>query len=127
MYDARKILPGLAIFLAIATLPLWLNAARGAEARPPEIVKPSGTELCVFDQATMRREHMQLLMTWRDDVVRTGQRTMVTTDGRRIRKSLTGSCLGCHADKKGSCDRCHEHLSVQPYCWDCHVEKGAGR
>jgi hypothetical protein len=127
MYDAGKIVPGLAIFVAVAALPVWLNVARGAEPRVPEIAKPVGEQQCVLDAKTMRREHMQVLVTWRDDVVRNQNRVFVTSDGRPIRKSLTGTCLGCHTDKKASCDRCHDYLSVRPYCWDCHLEKGAVR
>jgi hypothetical protein len=49
----------------------------------------------------------------------------ITVDGRRFRKSLTGTCLQCHTSKKDSCDRCHDHLNVHPVCWDCHVETPA--
>lgn len=127
MYDAGKIVPGLMVFAAVAALPIWWSLATGAQARVPEIAKPAGAERCILDAATMRRTHMQLLVTWRDDVVRSGNRVFVAPDGRRFRKSLTGTCLHCHTDRKASCDRCHEYLDVHPYCWDCHVESGGGR
>ena len=75
----------------------------------------------------MRREHMQLLARWRDDVVRRGQRVYVASDGRHFDKSLTGTCLGCHENKAAACDRCHAYLAVQPYCWECHVDPKGGR
>jgi hypothetical protein len=28
--------------------------------------------------------------------------------------------MKCHNNKKNFCDRCHERLSVNPTCWDCH-------
>ena len=122
MYDAGKIIPGLVVFAAVVTAPFWWNLATGAEARVPEIAKPAGETRCIEDAATMRREHMQLLVSWRDEAVRDASRVHVASDGRQFRKSLTGTCLKCHTDKKASCDRCHDHLNVHPYCWDCHVE-----
>lgn len=127
MYDAGKIIPGLVVFVAIAALPFWWGMATGAETRAPEIQKPANADRCLEDASVMRREHMQILATWRDDVVRDAQRVHVTSDGRRFRKSLTGTCLQCHTDKQASCDRCHDYLDVQPHCWDCHVEAGRAR
>jgi hypothetical protein len=127
MYDARKIVPGLIVFVLVIGLPFWWNLARGAEPRVPEIEKPAGEDSCVLEAAEMRTEHMQLLVSWRDDAVRSGDRVHVTEDGRRFRKSLTGACLQCHTDKGASCDRCHDYLNVHPVCWDCHVETGRGR
>jgi [DsrC]-trisulfide reductase subunit J len=127
MYDAGKVVPGLVVFVAIATLPVWLSLATGAKATEPEIAKPTSATECVLDTATMRRDHMKLLLSWRDDVVRSNQREFVTADGRRFEKSLTGTCLRCHTDQKQSCDRCHNYLDVHPNCWDCHVETGGGR
>jgi len=122
MYDAGKILPGLALFLVLATAPIWYNVASGHEAIAPEIEKPKDATQCVEDTDFMRREHMQLLSEWRDDVVRRGDRVHVTPDGRRYEKSLTHTCLGCHQSKANSCDRCHDYLDVKPYCWECHVD-----
>ena len=61
-------------------------------------------------------------MTWRDEVVRVNQRTFEAPDGREWEKSLTRTCLACHAEKAEFCDKCHDYLGVQPYCWDCHVD-----
>jgi len=126
MYNAGKIIPGLLIFLVLATAPIWYNVASGHEAVVPEIEKPTGATACVAEADFMRREHMQLLSDWRDDVVRRGDRVYVAADGQRYEKSLTRTCLGCHQSKANSCDRCHDYLDVQPHCWQCHVDpKGA--
>ena len=76
----------------------------------------------------MRRTHMQLLI----DVARRGgpRRTGASTwppTGRQYDKSLTRTCLRCHADKADFCDRCHEYLEVSPHCWECHVDPKGGR
>jgi hypothetical protein len=127
MYDAGKIVPGLAAFLAVATFPIWYNLARGSQVRAPEIEKPAGATRCVEDVATMRHDHMRLLQQWREQVVRQDDRVFVTADGRHFNKSLTGTCLGCHKSKEASCDRCHNYLGVHPYCWDCHVDPKGGQ
>jgi len=121
MYDAGKIIPGLLIFFALITFPIWYGLATGQDAPAPKIEKPKDADRCIEDTAFMRKEHMQVVMDWRDEVVRDRQRVYVASDGRRFRKSLTGGCLGCHTDKSASCDRCHDYLSVRPYCWECHV------
>jgi hypothetical protein len=126
MYDTGKILPGLILFLAVATAPIWLGVARGQEATVPEIEKPVGETECVQEADWMRREHMQLLAQWRDDVVRDGNRVHVSHTGREFDKSLTRTCMGCHTSKAAACDRCHDYLAVSPYCWDCHVDPTAG-
>ncbi len=122
MHDAKMILPGIALFVAIAGGPFWWNLASGAQPTVPTIEVPVGVGHCIDDAATMRRDHMQLLVSWRDDAVRRDDRVHVTADGRQFRKSLTGTCLQCHRDKQTSCDRCHTYLDVHPYCWDCHVD-----
>jgi len=126
MYDAGKILTGLALFLALATAPVWLDAVTGTVAGPPDLVLPRGETACVLPTGEMRAAHMELLDRWRDEVVRRGERSTVTWDGRTVRRSLTGSCLGCHGDKASFCDRCHDTVAVTPYCWDCHVVPEGG-
>ena len=126
MHDAGKIIPGLALFLGLVTAPIWYNVARGHQARAPEIEKPANATQCVESADFMRREHMQLLSDWRDGVVRSGERVYVSTDGHHYEKSLTRTCLGCHQSKVNSCDRCHQYLDVQPYCWECHVDPKGG-
>jgi hypothetical protein len=121
MRDRGTILTGLVIFLALATFPIWYNLVAGEESRPPEIVRPAQGE-CVRDARVMKTEHMQLLMDWRDEVVRDNDRIFTADDGKQYYKSLSGTCMNCHANKDEFCDRCHDYLHVKPYCWDCHVE-----
>ncbi len=127
MYNAGKILPGLGLFLGLVTYPIWASLGSGQDLRAPKIEKPTKATRCILDAGTMRRDHMRLLASWRDEVVRTGQRRYIGTDGRRFDKSLTGTCLDCHENKAASCDRCHQYLHVNPYCWDCHVDPKGGR
>ena len=39
-----------------------------------------------------------------------------------FQKSLTKTCMKCHENKDQFCDKCHATVSVNPYCWDCHVD-----
>jgi hypothetical protein len=126
MRDRGKILIGLVIFLALATFPIWYNLVKGEQSQPPEIVKPEKGQ-CVRDAQYMKTEHMTLLMDWRDEVVRDNDRIFVADDGKRYYKSLSQTCMSCHANKDEFCDRCHDYLHVKPYCWDCHVEPKGGQ
>ncbi|MDA8164529.1 MAG: sulfate reduction electron transfer complex DsrMKJOP subunit DsrJ [Desulfobacteraceae bacterium] len=118
MYDKGKIIPGLIIFLGLFTFPLWYNA--GNAGNPPKPEKPAGYQKCVRPVEYMRTSHMVLLNQWRDEVIRGDEREMIMIDGKPYPKKLQAGCMGCHADKKKFCDRCHTYASVKPYCWDCH-------
>ena len=125
MSDKAKIFAGLAIFFGIVAFPVWYNAAAGSGSYRPEIVvktkSTAGRDSCVMPVEYMRTSHMQLLKEWRETVVRNGDRTFVSPDGRHFERSLSGTCLDCHTNKSSFCDRCHDYAAVQPYCWDCHV------
>jgi hypothetical protein len=41
MYDASKIVAGLAVFVVFATSPLWYNALSAAPPDRPELQKPT--------------------------------------------------------------------------------------
>jgi hypothetical protein len=110
------------VFLALATSPLWLNAASDQPATMPELKLPAEETACVEATETMRATHMQMLNDWRDRVVRQGERAYQATDGKTYEMSLTRTCLGCHTNKAEFCDRCHDYAAVTPYCWDCHVD-----
>jgi hypothetical protein len=121
MYDAGKIVAGLLVFVAVCTAPVWYNAATGQAAERPVLEKPVGETKCVEDAATMRALHMDVLHSWREEVVRGDQREYITADGRRFPKSLTATCLKCHTHKKEFCDKCHVYVGVgEPSCWQCH-------
>ncbi|MBN1213604.1 MAG: sulfate reduction electron transfer complex DsrMKJOP subunit DsrJ [candidate division Zixibacteria bacterium] len=122
MYDAGKIIIGLIIFLIIITFPVWYNIAMGKATYIPQLEYPVDAEQCVADSAYIRASHMDLLNTWRDKVVREGERVYHTPDGRRFEMSLSNTCMKCHNKKEEFCDRCHNYLAVDPYCWDCHIE-----
>ncbi|MFO7653367.1 MAG: sulfate reduction electron transfer complex DsrMKJOP subunit DsrJ [Candidatus Krumholzibacteriia bacterium] len=128
MYDAGKVMAGLAIFVGIVSAPLWYGALSGQAGRVPEVELAPGLEgrTCVRDAAYMRANHMDLLNHWRDRVVREGER-IDRTDGHGAHvMSLQNTCMGCHSNQAEFCDRCHDYMGVQPYCWECHVEPTAG-
>jgi hypothetical protein len=121
MYDGGKIIVGLVIFLALVTLPIWYNVARGDAVNPPELEKPEGSTQCVEDTEYMTGFHMDLLNKWRDEVVRDGDRFYTNSRGEQVEKSLSNTCLSCHSDKDKFCGRCHNYMGVEPYCWECHI------
>jgi len=125
MNDKIKIYAGLAIFLILLLFPVWRRMATGtSEQRPDIIVKTAGvpgSDRCVMPVEYMRTSHMQLLKEWRETVVRTGDRNFAGSEGRIFKRSLTDTCMNCHANKSAFCDRCHSYLAVQPDCWNCHV------
>lgn len=85
------------------------------------LILPKDAKLCVLPAEQMREEHMQLLNVWRDDVLRTGDRSLIEIDGNMYTKSLEKACMRCHTSKKDFCDQCHIKTSVTPSCWDCHL------
>jgi hypothetical protein len=122
MRDRGKILLGLIAFLVLALFPIWYNLGSRATVRPADLELPEQGGSCVAETEYMRTEHMQLLMEWRDEVVRVNDRIFTTEDGRQYYKSLSNTCMSCHDNKDTFCDNCHNFVGVKPYCWDCHVE-----
>ncbi len=123
MHDRGKILAGLAVFVILATAPLWLNGLSGSPETPPLARPANGATECVEDTAFMRTRHMDLLDDWRTRVVRQGQRQYTsTTTGRTYTMSLTKTCLDCHGERASFCDRCHDTVGITPKCYDCHLE-----
>lgn len=124
MHNAKYILPGLAIFLALAMMPFWYNIASGSSEGLPQIDPHSQAEQCVLSAAEMRESHMQLLNDWRNEVVREGKRIYTTADGRQFNMSLTKTCLECHESKAEFCDKCHDYAGVETdsKCFSCHVD-----
>ncbi|MBM3325380.1 MAG: hypothetical protein FJY65_00135 [Calditrichaeota bacterium] len=126
MNDRGKIVAGLIIFLVLITTPIWMNLVAEGDAEGPEIEiltkDVPGQDKCVKSKTEMAAQHMDLLNTWRDEVVRSKARVYQTADGRYYAKSLTHTCLKCHSNKDKFCDRCHIYVGVNPYCWDCHNE-----
>ncbi len=117
MYDSGKIIIGLVIFVGFMTFPIWYTAGKAAPIPQPELPKQGK---CVESKAFMRAAHMQLLLDWRDQALREGNRWYVNKRGEKVWISLQNSCMKCHPNKDKFCDRCHTYVSVKPYCWDCH-------
>ncbi len=120
------VLPIVIVFLAWFTSPFWANAAVGQVVWNVALLAAGAGSVCIMDTADIRVEHMELLDDWRDEAIREGHRGRKNLDrGARFRhKSLTKTCLGCHTDREAFCDRCHEYVDKDPYCWDCHVNSG---
>ena len=128
MYDASKIVAGLAVFVVLATSPLWYNALSTASPEAPVLQQPTnGSTECVEATEYMRANHMDLLDTWRDTVVREDVRTYTSEAGKDYTMSLSDTCLDCHSNKEQFCDACHTYSAVTPYCWDCHVIPEGGQ
>ncbi len=119
MYNAGKILIGLIIFLALILSPLLFNV--GKTAIPPKLEVGTKEKECVESVAYMKSSHMQLLNTWRDEVVRNGKREYISSTGKKFDMSLQNTCTKCHTKKEQFCDRCHNYVDASPKCWDCHV------
>ena len=121
MYDKGMILTGLFAFVIIVTLPFWYNHGDAGQVPKPEM--PKDAKECVLPAKEMRATHMQLLDEWRDEVLRTGNRSYFEMrDGSKFQKGLQIACMKCHTSKKKFCETCHVYASVNPYCWDCHIE-----
>ncbi|MDR0477108.1 MAG: sulfate reduction electron transfer complex DsrMKJOP subunit DsrJ [Desulfobulbaceae bacterium] len=120
MYNKGLIIPGLVVFVFIATFPLWYNGLSAGTAPKPE-PPPGGEKTCVAPKEVMRSQHMVMLNQWRDEALRDGLRTAVPADGKEYRKGLQLACMSCHTNKDKFCDACHNYVAVQPYCWSCHL------
>jgi hypothetical protein len=126
MSDRTRIAAGLGVFLVLAAYPLWSALGATPGGAPPVLeaaLDPSG---CVEDTAYMSASHQQLLNEWRNAVVRDGELFYTSRSGDRWEMSLSGTCLQCHADYEGFCQRCHDYAAVEPRCWSCHLTAGGG-
>ena len=122
MYDKGKIITGLVIFFVILAFPFYYNM--GSMTPVPELElteKAKQAEKCIEDTEFMTKDHMQLLDDWRHAVVRDGNRLYISADGTEYVASLSDTCMDCHSNKADFCDRCHDYVSADPYCWDCHI------
>jgi hypothetical protein len=123
MNDRYKIYIGLILFVVILTFPFWYNLGKAAPIPDPKLTeKAKAAKACVQPLEYMKTQHMKLLNTWRENVVREGSRIFVNESGKSFKMSLTDTCLGCHSEKAEFCDQCHNYTSVTPYCWKCHID-----
>jgi hypothetical protein len=121
MYNGGKVLIGILVFLALLSSPIWYNQAMGDPAYQVELEKASRGDDCIRPAEWMTANHMDLLNEWRDQVVRDDERFETGADGVVYERSLSHTCLNCHENKDKFCDRCHDYLAVEPYCWECHL------
>ncbi len=129
IYNGKPIIIGLVIFIGLVTFPLWYNMGKAAPAPQPKLDTPVIQQMvqkqCVLPTTEMRTNHMQLLNTWRTDVVRNGNRLYTAADGKKYNMSLQNECMKCHSNKTQFCDQCHNYAGLQadvtPYCWTCHI------
>ncbi len=131
MGDKGKILFGLAIFVILITFPFWARVAGGEPlAGRPDLELPTNATACIEDTPFMTANHMDLLNSWRDELVREGVTEYVSTSGANAGTSyypsLTKTCLSCHEDRDTFCTTCHEYADVQPTCWQCHTTPEGG-
>jgi len=120
MYNTGKIIIGILIFVAIFAFPVWYS--RGKAGPAPKLELPAKEKKCVESSAYMRASHMEMLDSWRNSVVRDGNRIYVNAAGKKFNMSLQNTCMKCHTSKAKFCDRCHDYLDVVPDCWACHIE-----
>ncbi len=118
MYNAKYIIPGLLIFLALVLFPFVKGI--GQPKLVVETEKPKNSKECIMKTELMRDSHMVLLNEWRDAVIRDGQRVWKNDAGKEFNMSLTNTCMNCHENKDKFCDKCHNEVGVSPYCWTCH-------
>jgi hypothetical protein len=121
MYDGKKIIPGLIIFLGIITSPFWYNAVSGKTGYVPKPEIPADKKECVEPRATIRINHKDLLDAWMQSVVRRGDRIYRASNGKTYTMDLNRTCMNCHRDKTKFCDQCHNYAGVTNKCWDCHI------
>ncbi|MBC7343281.1 MAG: sulfate reduction electron transfer complex DsrMKJOP subunit DsrJ [Clostridia bacterium] len=130
MRDFRYILTGLAIFVAVVTFPLWINAGKAAQPPDPSLDTPAINQLpkkqCIEATDYMRQKHMQLLDQWRTEAIREGKTVYTASDGQKYQISLENTCLSCHSNKSQFCDQCHNYLGVEPDCFSCHQAPDGG-
>ena len=121
MYDGKKIIPGLIIFVALVSFPLWHNMGSGKMNYVPKPKPPADKKECVEPKDYIRIHHKDLLEDWKESVVRNSGTTYLATNKKRYLMSLNRTCMSCHTDKTEFCDQCHNYMGVTNKCWDCHI------
>jgi hypothetical protein len=129
LYDFKYIALGLLIFFGLVFSPVLPNLGKTVAAPDPKLDTPAIQKLaekdrkCVMPKDYMRASHMQMLIDWREAVVRDGQREFVNPEGKKYVASLSNTCMECHSNKTQFCDQCHNYVAVTPNCWGCHLDK----
>ena len=135
LYDFKYIALGLLIFFGLVFSPLMPNLGKPVAPPDPKLDTPAIQKLkekkCVMPTEWMRANHMQLLVDWREQVVRSkgsgggpvDDRIFVNPEGKKFVASLSNTCMDCHSNKTQFCDQCHNYVAVTPNCWGCHLDK----
>ena len=129
LYDFKYIVLGLLIFFGLLFSAVLPNLGKTVAAPDPKLDTPAIQKLaakdrkCVMPKDYMRANHMQMLVDWRESVVRDAQREFVNPEGKKFVASLSNTCLDCHSNKSKFCDQCHNYVAVTPNCFGCHLDK----
>ena len=137
LYDFKYIGLGLLIFFALVLSPILPNLGKTVAAPDPKLDTPAIQKLaekerkCVMPTDYMRAYHMQMLVDWREEVVRSkgagggpvDDRMFVNPEGKKYLASLSNTCMECHSNKSQFCDQCHNYVAVTPNCWGCHLDR----
>jgi [DsrC]-trisulfide reductase subunit J len=137
IYDFKYIVLGLAVFFGLLLVMVGPNLGRPVPGPDPKLDTPAIMKLakkdrkCVMPKDYMRTYHMQMLVDWRENVIRSYEpghpqaddRIFVNPEGKKYLASLSNTCLNCHSNKSQFCDQCHNYVSVVPNCFGCHQDK----
>lgn len=137
LYDFKYIALGLLIFFGLLFSAVLPNLGKTVAAPDPKLDTPAIQKLaakdrkCVMPTDYMRANHMQMLVDWRENVVRSkgigggpvDARMFVNPEGKKYLASLSNTCLDCHSNKDKFCDQCHNYVAVTPNCFGCHLDK----
>ena len=127
MYNAKAVIIGIVIFVAIFSSPFWTGWI-GQDYTKTGVVLPAGEKECIEDTEFMRAQHMRLLDEWRDQALREENRVYESAlNGKKWVISLQNTCLKCHSNYTEFCEKCHVANSVYPYCWTCHIIPTEGK
>ncbi|MDE7240446.1 sulfate reduction electron transfer complex DsrMKJOP subunit DsrJ [Desulfovibrio sp.] len=127
MYNAKAVIIGIVIFVAIFSSPFWTGWI-GQDYTKTGVVLPAGEKECIEDTEFMRAQHMRLLDEWRDQALREENRVYESAlNGKKWVISLQNTCLKCHSNYSEFCEKCHVANSVYPYCWTCHIIPTEGK
>lgn len=127
MYNAKAVITGIIIFVAIFSSPFWAGWI-GQDYTKTGVVLPREEKQCIEDTEFMRAQHMRLLDEWRDKALREENRVYISAlNGKKWVISLQNTCMKCHSNYAEFCEKCHISNSVYPYCWTCHIIPTEGK
>lgn len=135
LYDLKYIALGLLIFFGLIFSFVAPNLGKTVPPPVPNLDTPAIQKLaakdrkCVMPTEWMRANHMQMLVDWRENVIRSrdagypaaDDRMFVNPEGKKYLASLSNTCLNCHSNKTQFCDQCHNYVAVVPNCFGCHL------